>query len=111
TASVSGTAAPNPLLQPFTVTEKEIGLELRMFNSRLLVDIAAFDKVTTDQIVNVNLSTASGYATSKQNAASLKNSGIETLIEYRAIQKKDFRWTTSWNNAYLKTEVLDVGNP
>jgi TonB-linked SusC/RagA family outer membrane protein len=111
TASVSGTAAPNPLLQPFTVTEKEIGLELRMFSNRLLVDVAAFDKVTTDQIVNVNLSTASGYATSKQNAASLKNSGIETLIEYKAIQKKDFRWTTSWNNAYLKTEVLDVGNP
>ena len=35
-ASINGTIAPNPLLQPFTVTEKEIGLELRLFNNRLL---------------------------------------------------------------------------
>jgi len=111
TASVNGTLAPNPLLQPFTVTEKEIGLETRLFNSRLLLDIAVFDKVTTDQIIDVNLSTASGYATSKQNKASLKNSGLETLVEFKAIQKKNFSWITSWNNAYLKTKVLDVGNP
>src|SRR5436190_9303905 len=110
-ASISGTAAPNPLLQPFIVTEKEIGLELRLFKNRLLLDIAAFDKVTTDQIIDVNLSTTSGYSTSKQNEASLKNSGLETLIEFKAVQTKDFSWTTSWNNAYLETKVLDVGNP
>ena len=76
-----------------------------------MLDVAVFDKVTTDQIIDVNLSTASGYTTSKQNQASLKNSGLETLIEYKAIQNKNFSWTTSWNNAYLKTKVLDVGNP
>lgn len=111
TASINGTAAPNPFLQPFTVTEKEIGLETRLFKNRLMLDIAVFDKVTTDQIIDVNLSSASGYATSKQNAASLKNSGLETLVEYRAVQNKNFSWTTSWNNAYLKTKVLDAGNP
>ena len=110
-ASISGTAAPNPLLQPFIVTEKEIGLELRLFKNRLLLDVAAFDKVTTDQIIDVNLSTTSGYSTSKQNEASLKNSGLETLVELKAIQGKDFGWTTSWNNSYLKTEVLEVGTP
>lgn len=111
TASVNGTAAPNPSLQPFTVTEKEIGLETRLFKNKLLLDIAVFDKVTTDQIIDVNLSTGSGYSTSKQNAASLKNSGLETLVEYKAIQNKNFSWTTSWNNAQLKTKVLNVGNP
>ncbi|MES2775659.1 MAG: SusC/RagA family TonB-linked outer membrane protein [Bacteroidota bacterium] len=111
TASVNGTNAPNPLLQPFTVTEKEIGLETRLFKNRLLLDIAVFDKLTTDQIIDVNLSTASGYATSKQNKASLKNSGLETLVEFKAIQNKNVSWTTSWNNAYLKTKVLNVGNP
>ena len=111
TASINGTGAPNPLLQPFTVTEKEIGLELRLFKNRLVLDVAAFDKVTTEQIIDVNLSTASGYSTSKQNAASLKNSGLENLVEYKAVQNKNFSWTTSWNNAFLKTKVLNVGNP
>lgn len=111
TASISGTLAPNPALQPFIVTEKEIGLETRLFNNRLVLDFAVFDKVTTEQIIDVNLSTASGYNTSKQNQASLKNQGIETFVEYKAIQTKNFGWTTSWNNGYLKTEVLDVGTP
>jgi hypothetical protein len=37
--------------------------------------------------------------------------GLETLIEYKVIQNQKFSWTTSWNNAYLKTKVLDVGTP
>ena len=110
-ASISGTNAPNPLLQPFTVTEKEVGIELKMFKSRLLVDIAGFEKITTDQVIDLTLSSASGYTSSKENQASLKNSGLETLVEYKAIQTQKFSWTTSWNNTYLKTKVLDVGTP
>jgi hypothetical protein len=98
-------------LQPFTVTEKEVGLEMRMFKNRLLLDVAAFDKVTTDQIIDLQLSSTSGYTASKENRASLKNSGLETLVEYKVLQNQKFSWTTSWNNTYLKTEVLDVGNP
>jgi TonB-linked SusC/RagA family outer membrane protein len=111
-ASVGGNnAAPNPLLQPFTVTEKEVGMEMRLFKNRVVLDVAAFDKVTTEQVLDVILSNTSGYSTSKQNQASLKNSGLETLIELKAIQSGDFTWTTSWNNSFLKTKVLDVGTP
>jgi TonB-linked SusC/RagA family outer membrane protein len=110
-ASISGGNAPNPLIQPFTVEEKEIGLELRTFKNKLHIDIAAFDKVTTDQVINLQISSTSGYTNSKENRASLKNSGLETLAEYKIIENKNFGWTTSWNNTYLKTKVLDVGNP
>lgn len=109
-AGVSGSFAVNPFLQPFTVTEKEVGLELRLLNNKLTLDVAAFDKVTTDQILDVTLSNTSGYDNSKQNKASLRNRGLETLIEYRVVESPSFSWTTSWNNAFLKTEVLDVGN-
>ncbi len=110
TAGVSGEFAPNPFLQPFSVTEKEIGLELRLLDNRVLVDVAAFDKVTTDQIMDVALSNTSGYNRSKQNIGSLKNSGLETMIEVNAVKNNNFSWTTSWNNTYLATKVLDVGN-
>jgi TonB-linked SusC/RagA family outer membrane protein len=109
-AGINGNSAPNPLLQPFTVTEKEIGLEMRLFDNKLLLDIAAFDKVTTDQILDVAISNTTGYTTSKQNRASLRNNGLETLIEFSPLKSGNFTWTTSWNNAFLSTEVLDVGN-
>lgn len=110
TTGVRGTFAPNPFLQPFTVTEKEIGIEMRLFNNKVLLDVGAFDKVTTDQIIDLTLSNASGYENTKENRASLRNSGVETLLEVTPIESGNFRWTSSWNNAYLSTEVLDVGN-
>jgi TonB-linked SusC/RagA family outer membrane protein len=109
TVSISGSGVPVKNLQPFTVTEKEIGLEARLFNNKLRIDVAAFEKVTKDQILNVQLSEASSFSTSKKNLGSLKNMGIEAMVDYTPIQTKDFSWTTSWNNTFLKTEVLSVG--
>ncbi|WP_439335336.1 SusC/RagA family TonB-linked outer membrane protein [Thalassobellus sediminis] len=112
TAGIASGNAPNPALTTYTVTEKEIGLELRMFSNKLRVDIGAFEKVTTDQILDVQLSPASGYNESKENLGSLKNFGLETLIEYTPIQNDNFRWTTSWNHTAMDSEVLSVGkNP
>ncbi len=106
---VSGNLAPNQLLQPFIVTEKEIGLEFRMLNNRVFVDVGAFEKITTDQIIDITLSNTSGYNNLKQNLASLKNSGLEFMIEVRPLDNHNFTWISSWNNAYLTTEVLDLG--
>ncbi len=109
-ATIAGNLAPNPFIEPFLVTEQEIGVEMRMFNNKLLVDVGAFKKVTTDQILNIPISNASGYPESKQNRASLQNSGLESLIEVTALERGDFRWVSSWNNTFLATKVLDVGN-
>lgn len=109
TASINNVSAPNLNLQPFAVEEREIGLEGRLFDNRLRFDLAWFDKITTDQVLSVQLSNTSGYGSTKQNLGSLKNSGIEFMIEYTPIETNDFRWTTSFNNSFLKTEVLSVG--
>lgn len=110
TTGIRGNFAPNPLIRPFVVTEQEIGLEMRLFNNRVLLDVGAFNKVTTEQIIGLTLSNASGFENTNENRASLRNRGLETLIEVTPVETNDFRWTTSWNNAYLDTEVLDVGN-
>ena len=112
TSSIIGNQNPNPYVTPFTVDEKEIGLEMRMFRNRLYVDVAAFEKVSDGQILSVLLSTASGYNNSRQNIGSLKNAGVEWTLEYKPVVTRNFTWTTSWNNGYLKTKVLSVGyNP
>ncbi|MBK7870517.1 MAG: SusC/RagA family TonB-linked outer membrane protein [Saprospiraceae bacterium] len=109
TATISGNSAPNQFLRPFSVEEKEIGLELRLFGNKVMLDVSAFDKVTTDQILDVQLSNTSGYNSSKRNLGSLKNSGVEFLVEVTPVETPNFSWTTSWNNAFLSTEVLSVG--
>ncbi len=106
----------NPVILPGsdpgtgTVIEKETGLEVRLFKNKLLIDVAAFEKVSSDQELSFMASPASGLPNSVKNVGSLKNSGIEFMIEGAPVESGNFRWTTSWNNTFLKTEVLSVGN-
>lgn len=109
TAFINGNSAPNQFLTPFTVEEKEVGLELKMFRNRVGLDISYFDKVSKDQILGVILSNTSGYNQSKQNLGSLQNKGVEVFLQLTPIETRNFTWTTSFNNAFLATKVLSVG--
>src|SRR5690606_41524833 len=48
TTGVRGNFAPNPLIRPFIVTEHGGGMEMRLFNSNVLLDCGAFIKSAKD---------------------------------------------------------------
>ncbi len=98
--------SPNSLLKPFSVRDKEIGVELKMFNNRVNVDIAAYEKKTIDQILTVQISNASGYNGTPLNLGSLLNRGLEFTLEVIPVKKRDFIWTSSFNMATNSTKVL-----
>ncbi|BAV06770.1 TonB-linked outer membrane protein, SusC/RagA family [Filimonas lacunae] len=104
--NIPGANSPNPLLKPFSVREKEIGLELKMFNNRVNLDVAAYDKQTRDQIITVAISNASGYDGTPLNLGSLQNRGLEFMLELVPIRHKNFSWSSSFNTAINSTKVL-----
>ncbi len=104
--TISNASSPNPLLKPFSVSEKEIGLELKMFGNRVNLDIAAYHKITRDQILTVEISNASGYTGTPLNLGSLENKGVEFLLEVIPVKTRDFVWTSSFNTATNSTKVL-----
>jgi outer membrane receptor protein involved in Fe transport len=103
-----GTTVPNPNLRPMTVSETEIGLELKLFNSRVNVDASAYRKLTTDQIVQAQISDASGFVDTRINSGQSRNMGVEVLINLMPFQSKNFSWDFTFNNAYNKTKVLSL---
>src|SRR6186713_205853 len=103
-----GTTVPNPNLKPMTVTETEIGLELKMFKNRVNIDLAAYKKITTDQIVQAQISDGSGFVDTRINSGKSENNGIEILLNLIPIQSKNFTWDFTFNNAYNKTKVLSL---
>jgi hypothetical protein len=109
TGSFSGTY-PNPFVEPYGITEKEIGLEVRTLGSRLNFDIAAYDKRTNKQILNAPLSNASGFGSTPINLGKLQNRGLEILIEGTPIKTSKITWTTSINSAFNESRVLQLAN-
>jgi TonB-linked SusC/RagA family outer membrane protein len=103
-----GNVVPNANLKPMRVAETELGLEMKMLNGRLGVDLAVYRKLTSDQIVNAQISDASSYVTTKINSGQSENKGIEMMINVIPVKTGDFQWDLTFNGAYNITKVLSL---
>ena len=108
--NISGSTVPNANLRPMRVSEKEIGLELKLFNNALGLDLTYYDKLSSDQILRAQTSNAGGYLSQLINVGQSRNQGIEMLISINPIKSQNFNWNLVLNNAYNKTEVLNLGS-
>lgn len=104
----SGTTLPNDNLKPMRTAETEAGLELRMFNNRVGLDVSVYRKITTDQIVRAQISDASGFVDTRINSGESENKGIEMMVNFVPVMSNDFRWDFTFNGAYNVTEVLSL---
>ena len=111
---ISNDRLPNQDLKPFSKEEYEIGLNLQLFKSRLSLDFAYYSNTTTDDIVPITISNASGYSSAVVNIGELTNNGVEMLLSGSPIKNENFTWNVSYNLGYNKNEVVQTdedGNP
>lgn len=108
-ASISGSTVPNPNLRPMRVAEKEVGLELQLFDHLLGLDLTYYDKLSSDQILQAQTSDGSGYLTQLINVGESRNRGLEMLVTIAPVRRTNFNWNTSFNAAYNTSVVLDLG--
>ena len=106
--SITTGSAPNPNLRPLKVKEAEVGLELILFNRRVSLDLAAYQKNTVDEILNVSISSASGFGSTQVNIGKLRNNGIEALLTLVPVRSQNLTWETSFNYSYNISEVLQL---
>lgn len=109
-ATISGTTVPNANLRPMRVSEKEIGLELKLFRNAVGIDFAYYDKLSSDQILQAQTSDASGYLTQLINVGKGRNRGVEFMINLNAVSNNNFNWNLNFNTSYNVTKVLDLGS-
>lgn len=101
----SGNLIPNETLTPMRVRETELGLELKFLDQRVALDIAAYQKITSDQIVQAQVSDASGYVNIFINSGESRNRGIEMMFNAVPVQTTSFEWDFTFNGAYNITRV------
>lgn len=110
TVGTSGTTLPNPNLRPMRVKEFEAGMELRMFNNRVGLDVAVYKKTTIDQIFSVQISDASGFLNTRINSGESYNKGFEGLLNITPILNNNFRWDFTANTSYNITKVISISS-
>ena len=96
-------------LKPEKVVTTEIGFEGSFFNNRLRTDISGYHKVTSDQIMDMEVSKASGVNSTRINAGKISNDGLEFQLSSDIIKNDDgFNWTATINWSKDKSKVEDL---
>ncbi len=97
---------PNLFLKPYTLSEFEIGTELKFFDNRLGFDIAYFNRKSSNEIMNASISWATGFSGSVIANGSIQNKGLEVLVTGTPVKTRNFGWNVSFNLTSVKNEVL-----
>src|SRR5690606_27723565 len=105
--TINGSTIPNSL-KPYTSRTTEFGIESRVFNNRLGIDVTVYDRTTTNDIVNASVPISSGYSSVAPNVGQIQNRGIELLLTGAAMKKTNYNWDIAFNMAYNKNTVLKI---
>ncbi|MBS9462990.1 TonB-dependent receptor [Flagellimonas sp. 389] len=98
---------PNPELTWERSQQTNIGLELGLLDNRIFLLADYYTTKTSDLLLNVSISSVSGFQTTLQNLGEVENSGFEIALRTKNFVG-DFSWDTEFNLSTNKNEVLSL---
>lgn len=107
---VGNTLIPNTDLQPLLSSEYEIGLDLAFLNDRLDLNLSYYDRKTTQDIVQTDVSLATGFNRAVLNVGEMTNRGVEALVGYNVVDNETFSWDVTTSFSYNRNNVDYLGN-
>lgn len=118
TLLLDGTRAPysyintmaNPDLKWEKTAQWDIGFDLGLFNHRLNLDFAYYNKKTTDLLLDCPIPTSTGFSTVFKNIGSVRNQGVDIMVNAIPVRSKEFEWELTLNMNYNKNKVLSLGD-
>ncbi len=99
---------PNPDLSWEKTQEYNLGIDFAVFNSRLSFSVDGYYKKTTDLLLDIPIPSQTGYGSVLKNTGAMLNKGIELAINSTNLSGK-IGWTTNFNIAFNRNQVLSLG--
>ena len=99
----------NPDLKWEKTGQFDIGVEVGLWQNKLTFDIAYYNKKTTDLLLDCPLPHSTGFSTVYKNIGSVRNSGMDLMINARPVTTNDFSWSSTVNLNYNKNKILHLG--
>lgn len=101
----------NPNIGWETTVGKDVGLEMALFNNKLKIDAAYYDKDSKDVVYAITQGTVSGASNWKDfytNAYSFNNRGFEVSVNYNTKLSDNVTFGIYGNFTSLKNEITSV---
>ncbi len=108
TGFTRGDVLGDPTLRPEFTETFEGGLELGFFGSRLGLDFTYYHSLSKDQIIQVNVTSATGYSKAVINSGTMRNQGVELALRGSPIKKSNFSWDVNLNFSANRNTVISI---
>ena len=96
----------NKDLKPEQTDAWEVGTELSFLDGRLGLDATYYQKATTNQILNIDVSRSTGFSNAAINAGKLSNKGVELQLTGTPVKLANgFSWDVTANYAHNRNRV------
>lgn len=89
-------------------TDYGIGTDVEFLESRVMVSVDYFYKLTENMLFNMPLPIITGFNSYMANTGSMRNRGFEYSITSHNLTGQ-LKWNTSANLSYYRNRVLDIG--
>jgi len=99
---------PEVNLKNELATSIEAGAELKFFNDRFGIDFTYYSASTKNQILPIEISAATGFATKLINAGEIRNRGVEILLSATPVRSTNFSWEFLINLSRNRSEVISL---
>ncbi|WP_214229096.1 SusC/RagA family TonB-linked outer membrane protein [Pedobacter sp. B4-66] len=100
--------ALNPDLLPEITKSTEAGFEVGLFDNRVKLDLSVYNTNSINQILSVDVSSATGYLQKKINGGSMNNKGLEIQLGLTPVKHKDFSWDINLNYSLNRSKVTEL---
>jgi len=98
----------SPNLKPERKNSWEIGLDWRIFDSRIALDATYYKENTTDQIMTIAIPSESGISKQLINAGNIQNSGVEIALNTIPFKNKDWEWTLDFTFTKNSNKIVEL---
>lgn len=100
---------PNPDLKWEKTAQFDAGINLGLFQNRLNFDVSYYLKNTTDLLLDCPVPHSTGYSTIFKNIGSVRNQGVDIMVNATPIQG-EFTWNSTLNLNFNKNEITKLGD-
>lgn len=100
---------PNPDLRWEKTKQFDIGINLNLFDNRLILELDYYYKKTTDLLLSRPLPQTTGFSSVMDNIGRVDNQGIDMMLTVYPVRNKDLIWESVINLNYNKNEVKKLG--
>ena len=99
----------NPDLKWEKKVETDFGIDIGVFDNRVLASIDVYNRDTRDLLYQYPVGQPQYFAPYYwDNVGKIRNQGVEVTINAVPVKKSDFSWRANFNISYNKNEVVSI---